>query len=405
MLKNIDIIVFALPRWDGKYTSTSYNIAWELAKDNRVLFVDNPFTCTDVIFGLKNKQIQRRLKYFVPFRSGLGHLIKNEIRMELLTTMPVLPINFLPKGKLYNFFSYINTAIVKLRLQKAIRKLKFRNPVFINSFNFYYPDIGIKIKKSLHVYHCVDAMIRPYTMRHGPYLEKKLIKNADLTIVTSEQLRKEKSVFSDEVYCILNAANFELSSKALKEETEIPNDLLKIKNPRIGYFGNIERRLDYELLLSVIQKKRQWSFVFVGPHEQEFIPARLFEQKNVFFMGPKPYESMPSYLKGFDIALIPFKPDSVSRTIFPLKIFEYLGAGVPVLMSDFNPDLSKLTKHSAQIYSSESEFISKAEMLLKNNNTQQIQNGIKLARQHTWEKRGQQFSELLAEKLNQKNQD
>ena len=98
MLKNQDIIILALPRWDGKYKSTSFNIARELARQNRIIFVDNPFTFKDVFKNLKSPQIARRLKKFFPFSNGLIHYQHDKIEMHILIVPPVFPLNFLPKG-------------------------------------------------------------------------------------------------------------------------------------------------------------------------------------------------------------------------------------------------------------------------------------------------------------------
>src|SRR6185437_15452296 len=113
--------------------------------------------------------------------------------------------------------------------------------------------------------------------------------------------------------------------------------------PIVGYFGAIERRLDYDLLNQVTSTNKNISFVFSGPVSREFVPSWFYERSNIHMTGPIPYEEMPQILKGFDVAIIPFKKDEFSATIFPLKLFEYMGAGKPVIATDFNPDLKAFT--------------------------------------------------------------
>src|SRR5690606_32137824 len=96
-------------------------------------------------------------------------------------------------------------------------------------------------------------------------------------------------------------------------------------------------------LQKVILKNGNKSFVFVGPVNDSYIPNEFRNLANVFFLGKVAYRDMPSVLKGFDIAMIPFKEDEVSATIFPLKLFEYLGAGKPVVSTNFNSVLVDYT--------------------------------------------------------------
>src|SRR5690606_20104224 len=112
-------------------------------------------------------------------------------------------------------------------------------------------------------------------------------------------------------------------STALNSSLPIYVGLEKIKGPIIGYFGNIERRIDFDLLSEVALQNLDKSFVFVGPKDESYIPKEFEKLPNVYFLGKVPYKDMPSVLKGFNVAMIPFKKDEVSATIFPLKLFEY----------------------------------------------------------------------------------
>lgn len=137
------------------------------------------------------------------------------------------------------------------------------------------------------------------------------------------------------------------------------------------------------------------SFVFVGPVSEEFLPADFKNFRNVYFTGRLPYEDMPAVIKGFDIAIIPFKKDDVSYTIFPLKLFEYLGAGKPVVATDFNLDLKDFTKDSVSYCANAEEFTEAIDFCLLNDNDAERDLRISIAAENTWDKRICELGDLL----------
>ncbi len=401
-MKDRDIIVLALPRFDGKYESTSFNISCELARHNHVVFVDNPFTLKDVLLNFRSAQLKKRWRKIFPFSTGLIPCEKGGIPLNILVSPPILPINLLPKGSLYNMLSRFNHWLLARRIKKAIHYLKMKNYIYINSWNFYYPDMVQKLKPALSVYHCVDAMIKPYSLRHGPYLEPRAIKHVDIVVSTSKALQEEKGKHNPNSYFIPNAANFAHSSKALLSETGIPDALNKVKKPVIGYFGNIERRIDYELMKQVLDARPEWTLVLVGPIDRNYFPLWFEKMKNVVVLGPQPYNQLPGFLKGFDVAIIPFKVDHVSRTIYPLKLYEYLGAGKPVVTTPFNPDVINMLESVVYVAGTAEEFETAIEKALADNSQNKIQERLAVARKNTWDARGNAFSALLEEWLNKK---
>jgi glycosyltransferase involved in cell wall biosynthesis len=116
---------------------------------------------------------------------------------------------------------------------------------------------------------------------------------------------------------------------------------------------------------------------------------------------------MPSVLKAFNVAIIPFRKYEDSATVFPMKLFEYLGGGKPVVSTDFNPDLKNFTDDLVAYCSNAQQFSNAINEALYNDNESLQQERIKLAGEHTWESRAAEIERLIesAQPLKQVHQE
>ena len=397
ILKDKHIFILGATKFDGPDQSTSYNTAKELTKYNFVYYIDYPITWKDYFKQKGTEQIRTRKRYFSPFSDGLASgEIKN---LKVLISPPLISINFLPEGKIYRLLLKFNELIIRHRIKKAIKLNNISEFIFINSFNFHYPGLADPLKPALTVYHCVDPMIIPYDMKHGIISENELVAKSDLVICTSRMLYEEKLNQNSNTHFIPNAADITQSSKAMDKDLAVSIHFAGLQRPIIGYAGSIERRIDYTLMKDVAEANKDKSFVFAGPLMPEFVPEWFLRTANIFYFGRLPFEEMPGLIKGFDVAIIPFKKDAVSRTIFPLKLFEYLGAGKPVVASNFNPDLKDYT-HDVVTYCDDAHSFSMAiESALKTEKPNLIQERVNIAKENTWEKRGKEIAELIFRNL------
>ncbi|NHA03156.1 glycosyltransferase family 1 protein [Mucilaginibacter sp. HC2] len=392
-LKNRHIIIFSQMQFDGRLESTNYTMAKHLAKDNYVYYVDRPFTWKDYIKFRDSKEYKIRKPHF--FSSTNSYIQTDIPNLKIIISPPVPSINMLPEGVFYRAAVKFNEGIVAKRLKKVIKHLNIKDYIYINSYNYTYPTFHQLIKPVLTVYHCVDPLVEEYQIRHGLISEDIVVKSVDLVICTSKQLRDSKKKLNSNSFFIPNAANITHSQKALDPQLPVAAILADIKKPVIGYFGNIERRIDYDLLSELLQQNQDKNFVFVGPIDIDYLDHPVFKAPNISLKGAVPYEEMPAVLKGFDVAIIPFKKDDVSNAIFPLKLFEYLGSGRPVVSTDFNIDLREFTGDTVNYCSSVAEF-SEALNTALNDTADLQQKRLAVAAENTWEHRILEIENLLA---------
>ncbi|HEY2581413.1 MAG TPA: glycosyltransferase [Mucilaginibacter sp.] len=399
-LKDQNIIIFSQMQFDSPLESTNFTMARHLAKDNMVYYVDRPYTWLDYIkFRNTTGYKTRRPHFFSPSNSLIATENPN---LKIIITPPVPSINMLPEGKLYRWLLKINEKIVGSRLKKVIRNLNINNYIYINSYNVAFPALHKQLEPLLTVYHCVDPLIEPYQTRHGLISEDILVKDVDMVISTSKELSNQKGLLNNNAYFIPNAANISHCQKALNPGLKIAEILKGVKKPIIGYFGNIERRIDYELVKDIIAMNPDKSFVFIGPVDRYYIREEEYTASNLYLKGPVPYELMPAVLKGFDVAIIPFKKDEVSNHIFPLKLFEYLGSGRPVVSTDFNADLKDFTLDTVFYCANATEFSEALNMALEDTSLLQ-QKRLEVAADNTWEHRIMEIKDILKENLDKKS--
>src|SRR5690606_23505509 len=157
------------------------------------------------------------------------------------------------------------------------------------------------------------------------------------------------------------------------------------------------------VLSQIALRNPKVNFVFAGPVSSEYVPTAFTKLKNVHFIGKISYKDLPSVLKGFDVALIPFKKDEVSATIFPLKLFEYLGAGRPVVSTDFNEDLKDYTGDTVIYCKNIDEFNAGIRYALTLNSQEDIDQRLQIASSNTWNVRLSEFSKLVSKYYYLKN--
>ena len=199
---------------------------------------------------------------------------------------------------------------------------------------WYYTPMALGFTDHLRpvatVYDCMDELsafaFAPPAMHAR---EAELIERADLLFTGGQSLYEAKRGRHPRVYAFPSSVDLDHFCRA-REPLAEPPDQATVARPRLGYFGVIDERMDLDLLAGLAKARPDWQIVMVGPHIK-VDPATLPRYRNIHYLGPKRYEDLPSYLAGWDVALLPFALNESTRFISPTKTPEYLAGGKPVV--------------------------------------------------------------------------
>jgi glycosyltransferase involved in cell wall biosynthesis len=246
------------------------------------------------------------------------------------------------------------------------------------------------------VYEYIDDLaVLYYSDENAENVHRKLLEQADLTVATAQRLYQEALPFAKKLILSENAGDYNFFST---HRTDSVNMELKKRSKSyvavLGYYGSLAFWFDYGLIKNAASEKSEWLFVLVGfDFDGTAASSGLGAYENILLFSAQPYEKLPSFLNGFDIALIPFVVNDITNATSPVKLFEYMAAGKPVLTADL-PECQKYK--SVYRYHATEEFISQAEKLLELRDSAIYLDLLnREARENTWETRVNQILSAL----------
>jgi len=399
MLRDHDVVCLSITPWETTLPSSGHYLMREFARHNRVLFVDHPFTLKDCWTLRKDPGSRDRLQRTLGQAPVLRRVPDAEREIWVLTPPPILP-NGLP-GALYDMGLAASAAWVGRSIRQAMDKLGMRHVLFWVSFDVPLGTrlVG-KLGERMVVYHCFDEIAaQPYVSRHGTRLEPELMAKSEVVFTSSTTLQASRGAMHPHCHFVPNGVDFAHYAKALDPHTMVPHDLASIPGPIVGYLGNFESRIDFELLEQLAAARPDWSLVLIGPSKGMYTQKlrALGRYPNVHVLGPRPASQAPGYLKGFDAALIPFVQSEQTRAIYPLKLNEYLAAGRPVVMTPFAPlpEFEALCWVADGVY----DTVRALEQALEAHRPEQVHARMELAKRNDWDERARAMGRLLVDRL------
>jgi GT2 family glycosyltransferase len=241
------------------------------------------------------------------------------------------------------------------------------------------------------VYDCMDEW-ENFPGIKAPLLEmeKSLVESCDLLVVTAQKLYDKWLPYRRQMVLARNAADYDFYQESCQ-----PNDLLEgVNHPIVGYYGAIADWFDVDLLVEVAQNRPQYTFVLVGGVFDVDV-SRLRNLPNVRMPGQQSYETMPQYLYHFDACVIPFKINPITEATDPVKLYEYLSGGRPVV----SVKLPELEPYSDHLYLAENaaDFANKLDEAVSESDPRLVEGRKSLAKQHDWKARYEQIESAVAE--------
>tara|TARA_S200000501_G_scaffold116537_1_gene109522 strand:- start:972 stop:2132 length:1161 start_codon:yes stop_codon:yes gene_type:complete len=377
-MKNNDFLIISTADWDSPIQTNKQYVSREIAKlGNRVLYIESLGVRK---IQMKKKDLLRILKRII------NNLIIIKQKEENIWVLSCI----LFPGATNKIIILINRMIFNFNLFIAMKLLNFHKDYLwtYNPLTSLYLNIN-KFKSS--IYHAVDAI------EHQPFMPKDLIKRQEIILskkvdkifVTSKNIVNKLKKYNSNISYFGNVCDYEHFSKSLSTHIDdIPTDIKSISKPIIGFIGSIsEYKLNYKLIYDVAKSLKEINFVFIGPTDDSLNHSnlnRIKNLKNVYFLGFRKYKDLPSYCAFFDVGWLPLIHNNYTKSMFPMKFFEYLAAGLPVVSTNLE------SLREFRNFVTMSDDLSKIKVSIKDalkNKNSNLKNRLSLAMENTYQKR------------------
>jgi glycosyltransferase involved in cell wall biosynthesis len=329
MLEGENIICFAKD-WSEDPTSNNH-VMRLLARRNRVLWLNSVSTRSPKLSSRSDLgKIARKVR---DFSRG-----PREVADNLFVYTPlVVPFPHAPGA------AAVNQRLLRLTLWALRKRLgmdRYQLWAFIPTAQ---PYLGMPGEK-LAVYYCTDEWSR-FSHVDGARIgkmERALCERADVVFTTARTLWERKRALNPETHLALHGVDHAHFAQALEGGTAVPDDLAGTGGPVVGFFGLVHDWIDLSLLAHVAKERPRWTVAVIGKANVDLAP--LAGLPNVRLLGRRPYEELPRYCKAFSVGVMPFALNELTQNVNPIKMREYLSAGLPVVSTDL-PEVRGFSRH------------------------------------------------------------
>jgi glycosyltransferase involved in cell wall biosynthesis len=391
VLSGHDVICISSIDWGFLWQGHQEIMARLAAAGNRVLFIENT--------GVRppgRRDLPRLLQRLRNWRRGRGG-VRLE-RPNLWVWAPLaLPLPYSPAAV------RLNRVLLLSVLRRWLRRQGWGQPLV---WTFLPTPLARALIRALDpqlvVYYCIDDLASS-SPAAAPIAasERRLFREADLVFVTSERLRARAARDARAVHLFPFAVNYAQFAAAREDPAPPPADLARLPRPIVGYLGGLHQWVDQDLLAAVARRLPQCSFALIGPAQVEV--SRLAALPNVHLLGPRPHAQVPYYLKGFDVALVPYKRADYTAHVYPTKLNEYLAMGLPVVCTDLDEIRRFNTTHgpTVAIARDAEEYAAAISAALAPAAPAVVEHRLAVARANSWDARLAAMSALIAARLEQ----
>jgi glycosyltransferase involved in cell wall biosynthesis len=225
----------------------------------------------------------------------------------------------------------LNRKLLGAQIRRALAQLQIRHAITY-TFAPTSADVVGSLGEDAIVYHCVDEF-SAFSDAGAEVAdrESELLRKADVVLCSAAGLYDRKKEHNPHTYLVTHGVDYEFFRKATCADTPIAQELQSLPKPILGFTGLLADWVDLALLAELAKRRPEWSIVLIGRSD---VDLKIFDGlRNVHLLGHRPYNRLPEFLRGFDVALLPFVNNELTVNANPLKLREYLAAGLPVVAS------------------------------------------------------------------------
>jgi hypothetical protein len=377
---NRDVVVISVDPWKEDRWARKQMFAWLLSTKfrNVIYYVDPGFS-------------ERSMPHIERIKPNL-----------FLVDVPLVP-KFLKDSSL----SRLSVQLSCIMLWLCMLWLGTKRPVFI-----YYHSRNLPLTEKLASFFgksliCYD---RTDEWSEFPGLEDSLktqlkedelnaIGRSDIVLAVSEKLTASAKQINPKTYYLPNATSLDNFRRA-SLDIPVQFEVLNIAQPKIGYMGKLALwKTDFGLLEYIVETKPGWSLIFLGPVIEEAKPFadKLGRHTNVHFLGAKDYYSLPEYLKGIDVCILPHVVSPLTNSMDPIKLYDYLATGKQIVSTPVAEAVK--FKEVIRVAYSNDEFVKQVEEAIQNLRNHNSARQLELAGQHSWESRLAKLSRIIEDNI------
>ncbi len=316
--------------WYDSHAHSEAQLMRRVARTRRVLFV-NSVGMRLPVPGRNSEAGRRILRKLGSMARLVRRPVADAPNFYVLSPI-VIPLYASPTGRA------LNAAVVRAQVAVAEWVLGIREPVRMITLPTAWQAVRGLPRRRLVVNKADKYSSHPEIDRDSVVrAERELLEAADVLLYVNRELMDEDLAVAGERAVFLDHA-VDLDHFVRHPRSDLPADLAAIPEPRVGFFGSLDDyKIDMDLIEHLAREIPEAHIVLVGAATSSMKRFEPFD--NVHWLGPKPYEEVPAYGSGFDVALMPYLHNEWTRHINPIKSREYLALGIPVVTTDAVPQL------------------------------------------------------------------
>jgi glycosyltransferase involved in cell wall biosynthesis len=368
--------------WDDDPTS-NHHVLRELARTRRVLWLNSVTARSPDLSSTRDvRRAARKLREFA----------RGPVRVadDLWVFTPlVLPFPHLAPVR------WLNARIVRATVRVLRARLEIVGFQLWTFLPNAAPYLGMP-GQTLSVYYCVDehALFSTLDRDRTAAAERELLANVDLVFATSDSLAERKRAVNPHTHVALHGVDHVRFARALYADTPEPADVAALPRPRLGFYGALADWVDLDLLAAVARARPDWSIVLIGDEQSD--TAAVAGLPNVHRLGRRRNDELPQYCKAFDVGLIPYRISAQLPFRNPIKLREYLAAGLPVVATPM-PDVRRYERWCS-IADTAPGFVESVEEALRHDSPALREERSRAMMAETWSARAAEIDRVVTER-------